>query len=276
MDRESGQISNAHSDAVPAKRNVVNSSLNSASPPFYPSGASNHAGAQRRDIQTGGSNKGFPSSMKMDDMKLQSGPIARGRGTTDYGGRDRFHAEGHARPSPARTSGASSVNAGQSPTVRAQGGNSSIGVPSHNQRSSSFHQTSRTSAQQHNHNTSVMHQKSGQVPTQPATRIPTQQLSHGSNPSPTSQHLPARSTESGENGSYTSSNQPKTISSEVEKTNKETGRGSFMYGGAQIIGSTGAVSLAQGEQNNFPGTPALLPGLLSHPLYFSCNNLLFF
>jgi hypothetical protein len=59
----------------------------------------------------------------------------------------------------------------------------------------------------------------------------------------------------------------------VEKTNKETGRGSFMYGGAQIIGSAGAVGLSQGEQNNFPGTPALLPGLLSHPLYFSCNNL---
>jgi hypothetical protein len=45
----------------------------------------------------------------------------------------------------------------------------------------------------------------------------------------------------------------------VEKTNKEIGRGSFMYGGAQIIGSAGAAGLAQGEQNNFPGTPALLP-----------------
>ncbi|KAK1665421.1 hypothetical protein QYE76_053580 [Lolium multiflorum] len=257
LDREAGQISNAHSDAVPAKKNVVNSSLNSASPPFYPSGASNHAGAQRRDMQAGGSN----------NMKLQSGPIVRGRGTTDYGGRDRFHAEGHVRPSPSRTAGASSnssgfsassVNAGQSPTARAQGGNSSIGVSSHNQPTSSFHQTSRTSAQQQNH-TSVMHQKSGQVPTQPATRIPTQQLSHRNNPSPTAQHLPARSTESGENGSYPSSNQSKTISSEVEKTNKEMGRGSFMYGGAQIIGSAGAAGLAQGDQNNFPGTPALLP-----------------
>jgi hypothetical protein len=118
-----------------------------------------------------------------------------------------------------------------------------------------------------------MHQKSGQLPTQPATRIPTQQMSHRSNPSPTAQHLPARSTESGENGSYPSSNQSKTISSEVEKTNKEIGRGSFMYGGAQIIGSAGAAGLAQGEQNNFPGTPALLPGLLLHPLYFSCNNI---
>lgn len=268
VDRESGQISNAHSDAVPAKKNAVNSSLNSASPPFYPSGASNHAGGQRRDIQAGGSNKGFPSSMKMDDnMKLQSGPIVRGRGTADYGGRDRFHAEGHVRPSPARTAGASSnssgfaassVNAVQSPTVRAQVGNSSTGVPSHNQPTSSFHQTSRISAQQQNQ-TSVVHQKSGQVPTQPATRIPTQQLNHRNNPSPTAQHLPARSTESGENGSYPSSNQSKSLSSEVEKANKETGRGSFMYGGAQIIGSAGAVGLPQGEQNNFPGTPALLP-----------------
>jgi hypothetical protein len=37
--------------------------------------------------------------------------------------------------------------------------------------------------------------------------------------------------------------------------NQESGRGSFMYGGAQIIGPGG---LSQGDQN-FPGTPALLP-----------------
>uniref|UniRef100_R7W7J7 Uncharacterized protein n=1 Tax=Aegilops tauschii TaxID=37682 RepID=R7W7J7_AEGTA len=261
--REPGQISNAHSEAVPAKKNVVNSSLNSASPPFYPSGASNQVGAQRRDIQPGGSNKVHPSSMKMDDnMKLQSGPVVRGKGTTDYGGRDRFHAEGPVRPSPARSVGgssyssgfaSSSINSGQSPNNRAQGGNASIGVPSHNRPTPSFQQTSRVSTQQQNHN-SIMHQKSGQVPSQAAMRIPTQQLSHRTgNASPSAQHLPARSTESDENGSYPSSNQSKT--SEVEKTNKETGRGSFMYGGAQVIGAAG---LAQGEQN-FPGTPALLP-----------------
>ncbi|KAM3349787.1 hypothetical protein ACQJBY_022578 [Aegilops geniculata] len=261
--REPGQISNAHSEAVPAKKNVVNSSLNSASPPFYPSGASNQVGAQRRDIQPGGSNKVHPPSMKMDDnMKLQSGPVVRGKGTTDYGGRDRSHAEGPVRPSPARSVGgssyssgfaSSSINSGQSPNNRAQGGNASIGVPSHNRPTPSFQQTSRVSTQQQNHN-SIMHQKSGQAPSQAAMRIPTQQLSHRTgNASPSAQHLPARSTESDENGSYPTSNQSKT--SEVEKTNKETGRGSFMYGGAQVIGAAG---LAQGEQN-FPGTPALLP-----------------
>jgi hypothetical protein len=41
-----------------------------------------------------------------------------------------------------------------------------------------------------------------------------------------------------------------------------------MYGGAQVIGAAG---LSQGDQN-FPGTPALLPGLLPSSfssLYFS-------
>lgn len=186
----------------------------------------------------------------------------------DYGGRERFHAEGPVRPSPARTAGtslnssgftASSVNAGQSPIVRAQGGNSSIGIPSNNPPTSSLHQTSRISTQQQNH-TSVMHQKSGQVPNQSAMRIPTRQLSHRTgNSSPTAQHLPVRSTESGENGSYPSSNKSKTLSSGAGKTNnQETGRGSFMYGGAQVLGAAGAFGLAQGEQN-FPGTPALLP-----------------
>jgi hypothetical protein len=114
-----------------------------------------------------------------------------------------------------------------------------------------------------------MHQKSGQVQNQSAARIPTQQLSHRtSNSSPAAQHLPVKSTESSENGSYPSLNNSKTASAVVKANSQETGMGSFMYGGAQVIGAAG---LSQGDQN-FPGTPALLPGLLPSSfssLYFS-------
>ncbi|CAO2203904.1 unnamed protein product [Urochloa humidicola] len=262
--RDSGQVSHTQPEVAPPKKNVINSSLNSASPPFYPSGASNQdfpVAAQRRDIQTGGSNKVFPSSMKMDDnSKLQSGPMGKGRTSMDYGGRDRFHADGPVRSSPGRASTASlnsgftsSVNPGQSPIVRASGGSSNTGISSNNQPTSSFHQIPRISTQMQSH-TPVMHPKSGQVPNQSAVRTP-QPLNHRSNNSSPVQHQPVKSTESGENGSYPGQNNSKATSAVVKANNQETGMGSFMYGGAQVIGAAG---LSQGDQN-FPGTPALLP-----------------
>lgn len=38
-----------------------------------------------------------------------------------------------------------------------------------------------------------------------------------------------------------------------------SGRGSFLYSGAQVIGATGNVAVGHSDQN-FPGTPAFLPG----------------
>ncbi|KAG8051455.1 hypothetical protein GUJ93_ZPchr0001g32926 [Zizania palustris] len=262
--REGGQISNVQSEVVPPKKNVVNSNLNSASPPFYPSGASNSdfsVTTQRMesmDIQAGGSIKVFPSSMKMDDnLKLQSGPGVRGRTAMYYGSRDRFQrADGPVRPSPRNggTSMNSSVNHGKTPIVRAQGANE---IPLNNQSTSLVLQNPRIPMHHPSH-TSVIHQKSGQVQTQSAMRIPTQQLNHHTGNPSTTQHLPVRSNESGENGLYPSSNKSNASSGAGETNNQETGRGSFMYGGAQVIGAAGAVSLAQGEKK-FPGTPALLP-----------------
>jgi hypothetical protein len=287
--RESSQASHAQREAAPPKRNVLSSSLNSASPPFYPSGASNQefsAGDQRRDMQTGGSNKVHPSSVKTDEnLKLQSGPMGRGGPGMDYSGRDRFHADGPVRSSSGRVTttsfnslgfAASSVNSGQSHTVKASGGNPSIGISSNNQATSSLHQSSRISTQPQIH-TSVM-QKLGQIPNKSTTGIPSQQMSNRvSNPSPAAQQLSVKTTESGENGSYPSPspNNPKTPSAVGNMNNQESGRGSFMYGGAQIIGAAGAVGLSQGDQN-FPGTPALLPGLPSQSFslpYFSCGVL---
>ena len=267
--RDSGQVSHAKAEAAPPKKNVINSSLNSASPPFYPSGASNQdfpVPAQRRDIQTGGSNKVLPSSMKMDDSsKLQSGPMVRGRTAMDYGGRDRFHADGPVRSSPGRAPTASlnsgftssSASPGQSPIVRASGGNSNTGISSNNQTTSSLHQMPRISTHMQSH-APVMHPKSGQMPNQSAARVPPQPLNNRiSNSSPAAEHLPVKSTESAENGSYPGQNNSK-APAVVKANNQETGMGSFMYGGTQVIGAAG---LSQGDQN-FPGTPALLPGLL--------------
>ncbi|ONM41013.1 CASC3/Barentsz eIF4AIII binding [Zea mays] len=265
--RNSGQVSHAQQEAAPPKKNVISSSLNSASPPFYPSGAACQdfpVATQRRDIQTGGSNKIPPSSMKMDDNSiLQSGSMVRGRTAMDYGGRDRFHADGPVRsslgrvPTASLNSGFTSslVNPSQSTIVRASGGNSNIGISSNNQPTSSLHQTSRISTHPQSHGP-VMHQKSMQVQNQSAARIPTQQLSHRTNNSlPAAQHLSVKSTESGENGSYPSLNNSKTASAVVKANSQETGMDSLMYGGAQVIGAAG---LSQGDQN-FPGTPALLP-----------------
>lgn len=40
-----------------------------------------------------------------------------------------------------------------------------------------------------------------------------------------------------------------------------SGRGTFLYGGAQVMGASGNMGASHGDQN-FPGTPAFLPGLI--------------
>jgi hypothetical protein len=42
---------------------------------------------------------------------------------------------------------------------------------------------------------------------------------------------------------------------------KVPGTGALMYGGAQVIGTTGPMSMPPHGEQGFPGTPALLPGL---------------
>lgn len=39
-----------------------------------------------------------------------------------------------------------------------------------------------------------------------------------------------------------------------------SGRGSFLYGGAQVMGASGNMGVGHGDPN-FPATPAFLPGI---------------
>jgi hypothetical protein len=62
-----------------------------------------------------------------------------------------------------------------------------------------------------------------------------------------------------------------------KKTNKEIGRGSFMYGGAQIIGSAGAAGLAQvmqfaGQHPGGLGVGMALPGYVAQQQLGMGNN----
>ena len=50
-----------------------------------------------------------------------------------------------------------------------------------------------------------------------------------------------------------------TVSGKSKASTQGSGRGSFVYGGAQVIGAGGPMSLAHGDPN-FPGPSALLPG----------------
>jgi hypothetical protein len=64
----------------------------------------------------------------------------------------------------------------------------------------------------------------------------------------------------GEDGVISGSPTNKLKGSISASKGKAPGTGALMYGGAQVIGTTGPMSLPHGEQG-FPGTPALLPGL---------------
>ncbi|XP_074275964.1 protein MLN51 homolog isoform X2 [Silene latifolia] len=83
--------SNVEHEAASAKR--VGSNLSSASPPFYPSGASakDIASTQKKEMQTGNHNRNMHPSADPNFSMPISNPILRGKNVVDPMGMDRLH-----------------------------------------------------------------------------------------------------------------------------------------------------------------------------------------
>lgn len=237
------------------RKNTFASSLNSASPPFYPSGSSNQDITlnQKRDVQTGSINKAvaYSTQMRNDSNISQSNSLMQGKIVTDMVGHDRFYTDPSLQPAAGKTS-ANPKEFTHSASSRVQGRGLSSGGPLNS------HSVSLMAAQIKPTVRPV------QVPTQPAIRSSTQQvvelLSNGRQASPP-QPPSVNSSEVGEADSSPGSSKSKiSLAEKARISNQGIGKGSFLYDGAQVIGATGAMGLAHTEQN-FPGTPALLPGL---------------
>ncbi|KAG1346255.1 putative protein MLN51 [Cocos nucifera] len=272
--RPSSQTSSVQPEQVILRKQVFASSLSSASPPFYPSGSSNQeiSMIQNGNAQTGSANKTLSSSVLMEDNFLpsQSSSLLRGKMVVDSVSHDRLYVDDSLRQvagktiasSPLQSSGfsLSSINSGQSSNSRVQGRGLSINGPPHGQSAASLIQAARIPAHTQPPTTQ---QRPVQTANQPALRIPTQQLGQrpgsGNQASSPPQPQSANSSEVGETDSPPGSSKSRTALVGKGKTgNQGAGRGAFLYSGAQVIGATGAMGLAHGDQN-FPGTPALLP-----------------
>ncbi|XP_010249834.1 PREDICTED: protein CASC3-like isoform X2 [Nelumbo nucifera] len=258
------QAPNAQPDSAPPRKNVFASNLNSASPPFYPSSSSNQdiSITQKRDVQSGNTNRSPTSSVLMDEnlSAPHSSALLCGKTVSDPIGQDHLYIDESARSVSGKlanlqlhTSGVSTINSTQQlPQSRAQGRGISISGQLNYQPTPSFNQVNRVPAQPQ---ISSVQPRPIQIPVQPSLRS-TQQL--GQRPGSGSQaasppKAPSRdSPEPGETELSPESSKLKTaLVGKGKSSGQGSGRGSFLYGGAQVIG-------AHGDQS-FPATPALLP-----------------
>lgn len=91
--RASAATSSSDSAQVPVRKNLVASNLNSASPPFYPSGSSNKETntTQKKDSQTGPLNRGPRSPVMAENDPISQPNNARGRNVSDSLGMDKLY-----------------------------------------------------------------------------------------------------------------------------------------------------------------------------------------
>ncbi|KAJ4952432.1 hypothetical protein NE237_029264 [Protea cynaroides] len=260
---------NVQSDRVPPRKNVIASSLSSASPPFYPSGSSTQdiSVPQKRDVQSGNANRNLSPSGMEGNYSTPHSNTYRGKNASDPIGMDRPYIAESVRPVSGKqlsnmqlqASGTPPIIRPQSPQSRAQGRVLTIPGQHSYQPASPLNQVNRVSSEAQ---PSSVQPRPVQIPVHPL-RASTQQFgqrpgsgSQGSSPP----KAPSRnSPEPGESESPPSSSKFKTALVGKGKGNVQgSGRGSFLYSGAQIIGATGTMGVAHGDQS-FPATPGVMP-----------------
>ncbi|XP_021628002.1 protein MLN51 homolog isoform X2 [Manihot esculenta] len=260
---------NTESDQVPTARK--HSSLSSASPPFYPSGSSNKdiPLTQKRDIQAGSTSRNIRTSVMDESFSIQqTNALIQGKNIAASVGIDKLYIDDSVASTAAKSlntmqksSGSSLVNGTQSSQSRNQGRGVSISSQMTYQSAPLQNQVNRVSSSTQPHS---IQRSPVQNRAQPSVQVSGQQLgqrpgsgSQASSPPKTA--LSINSCEPGE--AETNSESSKSRSALVGKgkgSSQGSGRGSFMYGGAQVMGASGNMGVGHGDQN-FPATPAFLP-----------------
>jgi hypothetical protein len=234
LGKDQTQGSNSRLEQVLPIKQTVASSLNSASPPFYPARSSN----QELPVGQGG------------NAQL-SNNLLRGKAFVPSVGNAAAAMNGMNRP--ALLPAASSSN-GPFPLATNQV-NRDYGQPAH----------------------PLVQQNPVQSPTRSAPRMPAQMFgARFSNSSKISPAQPTSTTlgDDAEISSPSGSNKfdsRLTVKGQPDDQGEE--RSSFLYGGAHVLGATGAMGITLGDQN-FHGTPALLPGLYHHSVKCEFSNML--
>ncbi|XP_047152405.1 protein MLN51 homolog [Vigna umbellata] len=267
LERTSTPSSHAESDPVPSKNQVLASNLNSASPPYYPSGSSSNDInlAQKREVKTGGSSRNVgPVAVDEGFPVQQKNALIQGKNVVDSISMSKLYINESTPRSVGKPlnnvrmarPGSSVVNASQSPHPRASGTGRGVSIPvhtnfqrssSHNKISPSEFQAIQTSSVPGRNSTSVQ-ATAPQLGQRPGSGSPL------SSPSKTA--TPINSHDSGELDSGSESGKGKgALVGKGRGASHGAGQGAFVYGGAQVIGTAGNVGVSHGD----PNFPAFLP-----------------
>ncbi|XP_022960000.1 protein MLN51 homolog isoform X1 [Cucurbita moschata] len=264
--RTSAPPPNVEGEPVSVRKHVFASSLNSASPPFYPSGTSskNILKLEKTEVQAG-----LPEKNMYGDSRSmpQSSVMVDGRHVVDAVAMDRLYINDSTNPSLGNlssktNSGSSVVSNAQIPQSRPQGRGAGVGSTSY--PPAPLHsQVNKVSLPTQSHGVT---RTPSQNRVQPAVQVPVQQLgqrpdsgSQSSSPPKTALSVNSVESGSGEADSYSESSKLKTaLVGKGKGMAQGIGAGSFIYSGAQIMGTSGNMNITHGDQN-FPHTPAFLP-----------------
>lgn len=263
--RNSMPTATKETETVPVKK--VASSLNSASPPFYPSGSSNSdaSSAQRRETQAGIGNRNIRPSVGRDGFSMQQPTLGRGKNVIDGVGMDKLYIDNSVSAMPKMTNNvhtprsSTTVPPNQTSHSRGHGRGTPLSGSTFQPSPSHTHANKISSPSQ------VLH----------PVRHPVQSRNHPS--------LPASSPQLGQRSIDSSQSSPPKSGVSVSavgigeldsglELNKSGvalvgkgkgilqggGRGPFLYGGAQAMMPGGNVGVAPGDQN-FPAAPTFLP-----------------
>ncbi|GMP34633.1 hypothetical protein CsSME_00007422 [Camellia sinensis var. sinensis] len=260
--------SNSESNPVPAIKQVFASSLNYASPPFYPSLSSNKETTltQKKDVQAGTINRNLRSAVMDENFSVsQSNTMMRGKDVVDSIGMEKLYINDSISPVAGKPSTSlqlplsrpSLVNNTQPLRPRAQGRNL---VPSGQmtcQPGAPHSQVTRASPPNQLH---TVQRNPVQSRVQPSFQASVQSPGSGSQTtSPPKAALSINYFEPGELESPPESSKSKNaLIGKGKGSVQGSGRGSFLYGGTQVMGASGNMGSGHGDQN-FPGTPAFLP-----------------
>ncbi|XP_008656485.1 protein MLN51 homolog isoform X2 [Zea mays] len=232
--KDEAQGPNSRLEQVLPIKQTVASNLNSASPPFYPARSS----SQEFAVGQGENTQELSTNLVRGKAFVPSGHVEAA-----INGMNR----------PALLPPASSSN-GPFPVATNQV-NRDYGHPAH----------------------PIVQQNPVQPPTRSAPRMPAQMFgatfSNGSKISPaqpTSTILDDDAEISSPSGSNKYDSRL-TVKGQPDDQGEE--RASFLYGGARVLGATSAMGITLGDQN-FHGTPALLPGLYHGSVKHEFNNML--
>ncbi|XP_059303284.1 protein MLN51 homolog [Lycium ferocissimum] len=265
--KPSAPVSNVENDAVTAAKQGFVSSLNSASPPFYPSSSSakETTMTHKRELQTGASSHSVqPSVLGDSSATAQSTSVLRGKKASDSISLDKLNiadpitaVASKVSPGLQLAPGSSTISPTQSQPLRGQGRGFNP-MPNVNYQSPVINNQFNRVSQPTNLPSTQRNPVLGRG--QPSFQATGHQFaqrsgtrSQGSSPPKTGQSIP----EAGEFESSSDTSKSKNaLVAKGKGTFQSTGKGSVLYGGAQVMGAPG--SMGRGDQN-FAATPAFLP-----------------